>query len=48
MPGNDAFAAKLFCNVEFWLERLPKLIEPQPEFERPVAAGGEPAASASA
>jgi hypothetical protein len=33
------FTAKLFCNVEFWLERLPKLIEPQPEFERPVAVG---------
>jgi hypothetical protein len=34
------FTAKLFCNVEFWLERLPKLIETQPEFERPVAARG--------
>jgi len=34
------FTAKLVCNVEFWIERLPKLIEHQPEFERPVAAGG--------
>ncbi len=24
------FTAKLFCNVEFWLERMPKLIEHQP------------------
>jgi hypothetical protein len=37
---SEDFTAKLFCNVEFWLERLPKLIEPQPEFERPVSAGG--------
>ncbi len=22
------FTAKLFCNIEFWIERLPKLIEP--------------------
>jgi hypothetical protein len=28
--------AKLVCDVEFRIERLPKLIEPQPEFERPV------------
>jgi len=34
------FTAKLFCNVEFWIERLPKLIEHQPEFERLAAAGG--------
>jgi hypothetical protein len=24
---SEEFTAKLFCNVEFWLERLPKLIE---------------------
>jgi len=36
---SDDFTAKLFCNVEFWLERLPKLIEHQPEFERSVATG---------
>jgi hypothetical protein len=36
---SEDFTAKLFCNVEFWLERLPKLIEPHPEFERPVAVG---------
>jgi hypothetical protein len=43
---SEDFTAKLFCNVEFWLERLPKLIEPQPEFE-PAACGGEkPFASA--
>jgi hypothetical protein len=35
---SQDFAVKLFCNVEFRLERLPKLSEPQPEFERPVAA----------
>ncbi len=35
---SEDFTAKLFCTVEFWLERLPKLIETQPEFERPVAA----------
>jgi hypothetical protein len=23
---SEDFTAKLFCNVEFWLERLPKLI----------------------
>jgi hypothetical protein len=23
---SEDFMAKLFCNVEFWLERLPKLI----------------------
>jgi hypothetical protein len=23
---SQDFTAKLFCNVEFWLERLPKLI----------------------
>ncbi len=27
---SEDFTSKLFCNVEFWLERLPKLIEPQP------------------
>jgi hypothetical protein len=37
---SQDFTTKLFCNVEFWLERLPKLIEPEPEFERPVAADG--------
>jgi hypothetical protein len=36
---SENFTAKLFCDVEFWLERLPKLIEAQPEFERPVAVG---------
>jgi hypothetical protein len=39
---SEDFTAKLFCNAEFWLERLPKLIEPQPEFERPVAVSGTP------
>ena len=38
---SEDFTAKLFCNVEFWLERLPKLIEHQPEFQRPVSAGGD-------
>ena len=23
---SEDFTAKLFCNVEFWMERLPKLI----------------------
>jgi len=23
---SEDFTAKLFCNVEFWVERLPKLI----------------------
>ena len=32
---SQDFTAKLFCNVEFWIERLPKLIECQPEFDRP-------------
>jgi hypothetical protein len=36
---SEDFTAKLFCNVEFWLERLPKLIEPQPEFGRAFAVG---------
>ena len=26
---SQDFTAKLFCNVEFWIERLPKLIEPK-------------------
>ena len=30
---SEDFTAKLFCNVEFWLERLPKL----------VGLGGRPA-----
>jgi hypothetical protein len=34
------FTAKLFCNVEFWLEGLAKLIEPEPKFERSVSAWG--------
>jgi hypothetical protein len=38
---SEDFTAKLFCNVEFWIERLPKLIERQPEFKRPVSAEGE-------
>ena len=25
---SEEFTAKLFCNVEFWLERLAKLISP--------------------
>jgi len=33
---SEDFTAKLFCNVEFWLERLPQLIEPQPVYERPL------------
>jgi hypothetical protein len=28
---SQDFTAKLFCNVEFWVERLPKLIEALPE-----------------
>ena len=36
---SQEFTAKLFGNIEFWLERLPQLIEPEPELERPVAAG---------
>jgi hypothetical protein len=35
---SQDFTPKLFCDVEFWLERLPQLIEAHPEFERPVAA----------
>ena len=31
---SQDFRAKLLCNVGFRLERLPELIEPQPEFER--------------
>jgi hypothetical protein len=37
---SQELTAKLFCNVELWLGHLPKLIAPQPEFERPVAAAG--------
>jgi hypothetical protein len=33
---SQDFTVKLFCNVEFWIERLAKLIGPQPEFKRPV------------
>jgi hypothetical protein len=40
--GVARFTAKLFCDVEFWVERLPKLIEAQPEFERAVADGQSP------
>ncbi len=36
---SQDFTAKLFCNVEFWVERLAKLIEPQAEFRKTVAAG---------
>jgi hypothetical protein len=36
---SQEFTAKLFCNVEFWIERLVKLNAPQPELERPVAVG---------
>ena len=31
---SEDFTAKLFCNVDFWIERLPKLIESQAELER--------------
>ena len=31
---SEDFTAKLFCTVEFWIEHLPKLIGPQPEFKR--------------
>ena len=31
---SQDFTAKLFCDVEFWIDRLPKLIEAQSEFER--------------
>ena len=37
---SEDFTAKLFCNVEFWFERMPKLIEFQPKFVRSVAAAG--------
>jgi hypothetical protein len=33
---SQDFTVKLFCNVEFWIERLAKLIGPQSEFERPI------------
>jgi len=36
---SEDFTAKLFCNVEFWMERLPKLIAPHSEFNRPVPLG---------
>jgi hypothetical protein len=36
---SQDFTAKLFCNVEFWIERLAKLIEARPEVERLVVAG---------
>jgi hypothetical protein len=36
---SEDFTAKLFCNVEFWMERLPKLIEPQLESDRLAAMG---------
>ncbi|MGA2556675.1 MAG: hypothetical protein ABSG04_10435 [Verrucomicrobiota bacterium] len=35
---SEDFTAKLVCNVEFWMERPPKLIEPQPI--RAVGCGG--------
>jgi len=36
---SEGFTAKLFFNVELWVEHLAKLIEQQPEFERPAAVG---------
>jgi hypothetical protein len=36
---SEDFTAKLFCNVEFWIERLAKLIQPQPEFVVDFRAG---------
>jgi len=39
---SEDFTAKLICNVEFWLECLPKLIEIKLAFKRPVAAGADP------
>jgi hypothetical protein len=32
---SQDFTAKLFCKVEFWLERLPVLIEAQPKYAVP-------------
>jgi hypothetical protein len=40
---SEDFTAKLFCNVEFWLERLPKLIGPSESFSegsRMARSGG--------
>jgi hypothetical protein len=33
---SEDFTAKLFCSVEFWLERLTQLIKPKLEFEKAV------------
>jgi hypothetical protein len=32
-PWSEDFTAKLFCNVEFRRERLPKVIGPDAEFD---------------
>jgi hypothetical protein len=45
---SEDFTAKLYCSVEFWVERLPKPMEYLPEFERLVAVGGNPVAASSA
>ena len=40
---SEDFTAKLFCNAEFWLERLPKLIGPSEslsEGSRMARSGG--------
>jgi hypothetical protein len=40
---SEDFTAKLFCNVEFWLERLPELIgscESLSKGSRMVRSGG--------
>jgi hypothetical protein len=36
---SQEFTAKLFCNVEFWRERLPRLIGVSAGIERSVASG---------
>ena len=36
---SQEFTAKLFCNVEFWRERLPRLIGGSAGIERSVASG---------
>jgi hypothetical protein len=37
---SEDFTAKLFCNVEFWLESLPKMIGPQPAFSTSAWSSG--------
>ena len=36
---SEDFTAKLFCNVEFWIESLPELISPSEGFIERVANG---------